>query len=137
MPKFGTKSKNNLANCHKDLQVILNEAIKYIDFSVIEGARTAKRQRILFLEHRTTLDGVEKLSNHQIEKHDDGTSWAVDVAPYPQDWSNKVKAKERFVFLAGFIKAVAEILYFSGKIQHRIRQGVDWDGDLDFYRPEI
>ena len=44
MPKFGNASKQRLATCHPDLQKIMNEAIKYIDFSVVEGYRTAAEQ---------------------------------------------------------------------------------------------
>ena len=39
MPKFGRNSKKNLVSCHSDIRKVLNEAIKYYDFSVICGYR--------------------------------------------------------------------------------------------------
>jgi hypothetical protein len=47
MPKLGGRSKRKLSTCHKDIQTILNEAIKWFDFTVIEGERTLKRQQEL------------------------------------------------------------------------------------------
>jgi len=42
MYKFGTKSQQKIATCHPDLQDILDEAIKIVDFTVLCGHR-AKR----------------------------------------------------------------------------------------------
>ena len=44
MPNFSNKSKMMLEECHPDLQKVLNEAIKYIDFTIVEGARTEEQQ---------------------------------------------------------------------------------------------
>ena len=44
MPRFGTRSKRNLATCDKRLQRIFNEVIKHVDCSVIEGHRDQQRQ---------------------------------------------------------------------------------------------
>jgi len=130
MPRFGAKSKRQLATCHVDLRTILNEAIKHVDFSVVEGVRSPERQQQLFAEGRTTLDGVTKFSRHQ--PNIDGLSEAVDVAPYPIDYSDREKSKQRFVFLAGYLKAVADRLLDEGDISFTLRQGVDWDGDGNF-----
>ena len=48
MPKFGSKSKANLATCHEDLQKVFNEVIKYVDCSALEGHRPEWRQNDLF-----------------------------------------------------------------------------------------
>ena len=37
MPKFGKSSTKKLETVHQDLQDILNEAIKYVDFGITEG----------------------------------------------------------------------------------------------------
>ena len=42
--KFGKTSSINLRQIHPDLQEILNEAIKYIDFSIICGHRNKADQ---------------------------------------------------------------------------------------------
>ena len=40
MPSFGARSQTNLDTCDPELIRLLNEAIKHVDFSVIEGHRT-------------------------------------------------------------------------------------------------
>ena len=47
MPKFGSRSKKNLATCDERIQKVLNEVIKHVDCSVIEGHRSAERQNKL------------------------------------------------------------------------------------------
>ena len=47
MPRFGTRSKNNLKTCDQRLQNIFNEVIKHVDSSVIEAHRTEERQNKL------------------------------------------------------------------------------------------
>ena len=54
-----------------------------------------------------------------MSKHNSFPSLAVDVAPYPINWSDK----ERFYFFAGYVKATAD------QMKIKIRWGGDWDGD--------
>ena len=48
-------------------------------------------------------------------------SRAVDVAPYPIDWSDR----ERFTYFAGFVKGIASQMGID------IIWGGDWDNDTD------
>ena len=108
MPKFGKHSKKRLETIHPDLQRLLKEAIKYFDFTVIEGTRTIQRQKYLKKTGKTkTIKS----------KHLDGL--AVDIAPYPIDWVNI----ERFIYLAGWVKGIASQMNID------IRWGGDWDND--------
>lgn len=135
MYTFGNKSQRQLDTCHEDIQTILYEVIKFYDFSVLEGLRTAKRQRELYAEGKTTLDGVTKFSKHQ---SDDGISRAVDIMPYKMKenaFSGHEKDDRRFYALMGMVKAVAKKLISEGKISHDVRFGLDWDGD-DTYRDQ-
>lgn len=130
MFKFGKKSLDQLKTCHKDLQLIMNELIKYYDFSVIEGLRTTERQKKLFKEGKSKLDGANKLSNHQSK---DGISRAVDILPYVKGtnaWDDTEDARKRFYFMAGMVFAIANRLLEEGKITHRVRWGGDWDMDM-------
>lgn len=133
MPKFGRTSRERLETCHKDLQLIMNIAIKIMDFSVIFGHRSIEEQQKLFSQGRnssgkivdrskvvTYVDGVEKKSDHNFLP-----SRAVDIAPYPIDWSNDRKAIARFYLLAGVILAIAWILRIE------IEWGGDWDRDWE------
>ncbi len=70
---FSQRSLDNLKGVHKDLVEVMNEAIKItpIDFGIIEGVRTLKRQQELFdLGKSQTMN-----SRHLIGK-------AVDFACY-------------------------------------------------------
>jgi peptidoglycan L-alanyl-D-glutamate endopeptidase CwlK len=121
MYKYGKKSLEQLATLHPDLQKILNIAIKYYDITILEGVRTVERQQELV---RT---GMSKTMQSKHLKQDDGYSHAVDCALHPIDW----KDRERFVFLQGYLKGIADMLYEKGEISHKLRLGVDWDGDGD------
>lgn len=123
MPKFGHRSTNNLKSVHNDLQLIMNEAVKHFDFTVLEGHRTVERQNELFHQGKSKIDGFKKLG-----KHNHLPSLAVDIAPYPIDWNDK----KRFYYLGGLIKGIAAELLSKGLISHRVRWGGDWDNDGDF-----
>lgn len=58
-------------------------------------------------------------------KHNKAPSLAVDIAPYPIDWSNNAKALERFVYVAGFVMCTAR------RLGVKVRWGGDWSPDDD------
>lgn len=131
MPQFGKDSRAKLNTCHKDLQLICEEVIKNIDFTVTEGAREDAKQMQYFKEGKSKLDGVKQRSKHQVTK-EEPLSYAVDIAPYPVDYSNKAKSLARFYHLAGYMFQASAKLLEEGKITHKIRWGGNWDGDFDF-----
>lgn len=112
MPRFSNRSKEALVTCDRRLQELLNEAIKHIDFSVLEGHRGREAQDKAFRE------GFSKV-RYPHGKHNSLPSRAVDIAPYPIAWGDT----ERFVLFAGFIQGIASQLGI------RIRWGGDWDRD--------
>jgi peptidoglycan L-alanyl-D-glutamate endopeptidase CwlK len=128
MYKFGKNSAIRLNTCHDDLQLILNETIKYIDFSILEGTRTLETQQKYFRDGKSKLDGINKISKHQSTP-----SYAVDIAPYPIDFKNVSKSKARFYFLAGMMFQASSELFDKGVITHKLRWGGDWDNDKEFY----
>lgn len=112
MPNFSSSSKEKLETCHPSLQLVLKEAIKHIDFTVVEGYRDELRQNELFRTGFSRLRYPESM-------HNKNPSMAVDIAPYPIDWEHS----ESFCHLAGFIQGLA--LQYNV----RIRWGGDWDMD--------
>ena len=110
MPKFGKKSLEKLSTCDKKLQLVLNEVIKTIDCSVLEGHRGEQRQNKLYDEGKTKL----KFPNG---RHNASPSRAVDVVPYPIDWEDR----ERFHLFAGFVLGIAKQLGVN------LRWGGDWN----------
>lgn len=117
--KYSAKSQERLKTCHPDIQKLLNKAIKHYDITIIEGIRTKERQEELV---RT---GMSKTTDSKHLDQGDGFSHAVDCALYPIDWNDR----ERFVFLQGYLKGLADAMLESGEITHKLRLGVDWDGD--------
>lgn len=124
MFSFGAKSKAQLKTAHKDLQEIMNRAIRMsdVDFGIAEGHRTIEKQQQYFAEGKSKLDGVNNKSKHNYDP-----SLAVDIYAYVNhkaSWD-----KEHLSYLAGMIHAVAEMLFEQEIITHKLRWGGNWDGD--------
>lgn len=118
MPTLGASSKKELATCHKDLQKLADEVIKWFDFTVLEGHRNERDQNIAFAKGKSQRMWPNG-------EHNKKPSTAMDVAPWPIDWSNKEAATQRFVLLAGFM------LCCACKLGIKVRWGGDWNGNLD------
>ncbi len=115
MPHFSKKSKAKMATCDPRLQEIFNEAIKIVDFMILEGHREEDRQNELYEAGKSKV-------KYPYGKHNKRPSKAGDAAPWPIDWEDR----ERFYFLAGVIIAIGAMKGI------KIRYGGDWDGDRDF-----
>lgn len=96
MPSFSERSLAKLRSCDERLIRVLMRAIKITDFTVLEGARGKEAQEAAFAAGTSH-------AHYPDSKHNKVPSQAVDIAPYPIDWSNR----ERFVYLAGIIAACA------------------------------
>lgn len=121
MPSFSFESRCKLSSLHPKLQRLVNNAIKYIDFSILETHRTEEKQKELFEK------GATKTMQ---SKHLPYPSLAVDIAPYPYpDLSeknpNRLVELEQVYYMAGFIKGLAQ------GMDIKIRVGSDWNGNND------
>lgn len=121
MPAFGDRSKKNLETCCIELRNVADVAIQFVDFSVIEGHRSLERQKKLFDEGRSKIDGIS-----QQGKHNPDPSEAFDLLPYPAvvNGINIWEDRDRFLLFAGFIKGIAKTQGIN------LRLGADWDGDF-------
>lgn len=130
MYTFGRKSKERLETCHPDIQLILNELIRYYDFSVLEGHRSQETQMKYFSEGKSTLDGVNKKSKHQSYP-----SMAVDISPYVKgvNMFTDERGMVCFYHLAGMVIATAKRLKAEGLISHDIRWGGAWRTELNIF----
>ncbi len=120
MPQFGARSHANLRTCHDDLQILFNEVVAIYDCAVICGNRPEEEQEAAFLAGRSKVQFPNSTHNKM-------PSHGADVVPWPVDWQDH----RRFYIFGGFVLATAARLYSTRDIQHRIRWGGDWDGDLD------
>lgn len=118
MPTYSVRSRENLRSCHKDLRTIFNAVILHYDCTIIQGHRGEAEQNKAYSEGKSQLKFPQS-------KHNKSPSMAVDVAPYPIDWSDL----DRFYYFAGYVMGVAEMLHAQGMISHRLRYGGDWNRD--------
>lgn len=118
MPTFSEKSKKELDTLDPRLKTVLEDAIQYIDFVIVEGHREQEAQDKAFATGRSKLPWPKG-------NHNKKPSTAVDVAPYPIDWSDKTDSIRRFCYLAGFIVS-------SGRrLGIKLRWGADWNKNDD------
>jgi len=138
--EFSLKSKERLATCEKELQLICNEAIVYTDFTIVTGHRTKEEQNSLYER------GFSKLQWPN-GKHNSTPSQAVDVAPYVRPFGALFGGPEqvkRIMEMTGkrkgevhsFIeKAYARLIGIMEGIAYsnniKVRVGLDWDHDFN------
>ncbi len=115
MSSFSKKSLDQLDTCHPDLQLLFKTVVKSYNCSILCGHRGKEDQDEAFRSGKSKVQWPNS-------KHNELPSRAVDVAPWPIDWSDT----KRFYHFVGYVMAVAEGLGIN------IRSGADWDGDLDF-----
>ena len=132
---------------HRDLKKIIDGALEVcpVDFSLVDGKRTAKTQFGLFqigrrYDHQTNrwvengsgvvtyCDGYEKESKHQ-------SGFAIDVAVYIPGRHDLKYDKIHMAVLIGSFLTVADMLYRMGDVTHGLRSGADWDRDTQFLEP--
>ena len=123
MYSFGKISTERLKTIHPIGQLILNDAIKVVDFSIICGLRNEQDQDEAFRNNKSTKQFPDsrhnKTNDPQFEliKHDISDAW--DIAPWPTLYSN-----EKYILIvAGVIKACAE------RYSVKLRWGGDWNGN--------
>lgn len=114
MPVFGAASKAALAKCHPHLQAIANEAIKEIDFKVLDSTRGRADQE------RAFAGGKSKARFGQ-SAHNYVPAIAFDLFPAPYDWNNR----QSFTDLSEVIMKIAKEKGIP------LRWGGDWNMDGD------
>jgi len=120
--KLSARSLSRLNGVHPDLVRIVKRAIEITrqDFSVLEGVRTPERQAELYAQGRSKPGQIvtwTMTSNHF--KQADGYGHAVDLVPYPLDWSD----------LRAFDAIAMAMFDAADELGLKIRWGADWDQD--------
>jgi peptidoglycan L-alanyl-D-glutamate endopeptidase CwlK len=137
MASFSKSSQEKLSTCHEDLQKVFNEVIKHFDCTVTCGNRSRDEQHELYMIGRELVNGKWEETgkgvvtncdgNSNISEHNYQPSRAVDVVPYPIDYSDT----NRMRYFIGFVLGVAFMLKQKGEIENTIVSGIDWDNDTD------
>lgn len=112
MPTFGAASSAALLKCHPKLQLVAHEAIKEIDFRVLDATRGRADQE------RAFAGGKSKARFGQ-SAHNYVPAIAFDLFPAPYDWNNR----------QSFINLSKVILRISKEKGVPLRWGGDWNGD--------
>lgn len=131
---FGERSVKELNTCNADLIKIMKLALSKskVDFGISEGHRSLSRQKELFDEGKSKIDGISKKG-----KHNYVPSLAVDIYIYHPDIDTRRKLvydKIHLAYVAGIIEAASKELVKKGEVSHKIRWGANWDSDgvIDF-----
>jgi peptidoglycan L-alanyl-D-glutamate endopeptidase CwlK len=136
MAKYGHDSLLKLGQAHPDLITVFTEVIYYFDNTILYSTRTPEEQFELFKQGRALIGGAWGIvDKKKVVTYKDGTtnksnhnytpSRAVDVAPYPIEWTDE----RRMTYFAGWVKAMAAKLKQEGKITHDIIWGGDWNNN--------
>lgn len=112
MPTFGDVSKASLAKCHPSLQLIANEAIKEIDFKVLDSTRGRDAQTRAFATGKSKAKFGQSAHNYV-------PAIAFDLFPAPYDWNNR----DAFSKLSVVIMRIAKAHGIP------LRWGGDWNMD--------
>lgn len=120
MPKLSKISDKTLSTCDERLQVLFRSVIEEADFTVICGYRGEKEQNEAFDRGNSKLRFPK--SNHNVTP-----SLAVDVAPYPIDWTDE----KGFQDFAKVVKAHAQ------KLGIEVSWGGDWKSFKDLPHYEV
>jgi peptidoglycan L-alanyl-D-glutamate endopeptidase CwlK len=122
MARFSWDSWHKLSTCDNRIKFLFGEVIKYYDCTIIEGARSQDRQEELYRQ------GLSKLHFPKSKHNAQPLSLAVDVIPFPIDWSDS----EQMLHFAGFVQGLG--LYHG----INIRWGGSWEGigklNKDYYK---
>ncbi len=116
MPTFSKASQNQLATCNYRLQAVLEEAIKYVDFVVLEGFRDRDAQ------NKAVAEGKSQ-KPWPTGNHNTYPSRAVDIAPYLPD----VKLDWNDLVAFGRLMGIVQVIAMQQGV--KLRFGLDWDGD--------
>jgi peptidoglycan LD-endopeptidase CwlK len=120
--KYSEKSLEKIRQLHKDLQVVLMEAIKHVDINIVCGHRDKVEQDKAYAEGNSKLKFPRS-------KHNKLPVEAVDIIPYPTGYPKDYKGWSQFAYMIGIIKGLSEEMYKSGKISKRLRFGFDFNRD--------
>ena len=112
MPRLSRGSLDRLSTCDPMLQILMKEAIRFEDFSVLCGRRGELAQ------NKAYEQGFSKVMFPD-SAHNKTPSIAVDIAPYPLDWNN----------IFSFYKLAACVLGVASELGIKVKWGghfKDW-----------
>lgn len=120
--KLSAQSRAKLVGLHPKLAEVVGRAIEITtqDFKVTCGVRTLAEQKKLYAQGRTTPGPIVTWTlNSRHLPGKDGYGHAVDLVPFPVDWSTASKFDD-----------IAQAMFTAAaELDVALRWGADWDMD--------
>lgn len=118
-----------LSQCHPDLQIIIKEVSTTLNIGVATSTIRTEEQQKEFVSKGLSKTLNSKHLKRKLKGYLYPYSCAVDFIPLV---GNKVDYSDTNIFCvyAGYIMAVANMLYSKGDITHKIRWGGDWNNNF-------
>jgi len=124
MPTFGATSLAQLKKAHPLIQQILTEAIKVIDFKILDSTRGRAAQTKAFRTGHSKAQFGQSAHNYV-------PSIAVDLFPAPYDWDNTASFKRLYDVIGRYDKATGKGKGLALQLKIPLRCGFDWNMDDD------
>lgn len=121
--KFSLKSQNNLDTCHPLLKQLMEAVLQEIDITILCGHRNEADQEAAFAGGHSKLHWPHG-------NHNKFPSLAVDVSPYPVEWSKP----GRFLDLSLIVKKHWDIM---ANKEYKLIYGGDWSNFKDLPHYEL
>lgn len=122
MPAFAAASLSILSKCHPKLQEIAHEAIKKIDFRVLDSTRGRDAQE------RAFHAGKSKAHFGQ-SAHNWSPAIAFDLFPAPYDWNNRAAFKALYDVIGYYNPQTGAGKGLAKEMKIPLRSGCDWNMD--------
>lgn len=120
MPSFSTRSLKARAELHPKLQAIVNEAIKSVDFVILDAQRGRAEQERAFKAGNSKAHFGQSAHNYI-------PAVAMDVCPFPIDWDD----------IGRFKKLHEVIMDIAAEQGTPLEWGGDWKSIKDFPHYEL
>lgn len=115
--RFSQSSLTARARLHPDLRAMVDDAIREVDFKILEGTRGRSAQELAFAAGHSKARFGESAHNYL-------PAVAVDLFPAPYSWDTK-RADVRDAF-----KTLRDVMMHAAQRRGvRLRWGGDWDRD--------
>lgn len=132
MPVFGATSRENEKQVHPNLIKVADKVVQVWDCSITDGIRTIEEQR------KNIARGASKTMDSKHLPQADGLSHAIDIVPYPVNWTAIERGFQAIKHVTGGME-VAEMYAFAGFVDGvawgmglNLRSGYDWNTNRQF-----
>lgn len=105
---FSNRSKQYLSKIDPRLQLLMTITLSLstIDFGITAGLRTTTQQQAVYQDGKSQLDGITKISKHQL-------GLAVDLVCYHPNTRQVTYEVQYYYYLAGLIQSLAQTLGYN------------------------